>query len=160
MLSVTFQDEKVHSRATAEFGWRYTPYAYMLLEAARPAGRQDAAAAARPRLPRHVGLRGHAGRVAGRADRLPATPAGDPRPVEKLTVTQTLDERQADKGKLILEVKADGVGLVPDLDELCDDRAPPGFEVDEDRRPGRSAVKKFEEDADKNGDRLRADVGH
>ena len=36
--SVTFQTEDVHSRATAEYGWRVTPYAYLLL---RPAARRS-----------------------------------------------------------------------------------------------------------------------
>ena len=36
VISVTFQDEKVHSRAAAEFGWRYTPYAYILLKPRGP----------------------------------------------------------------------------------------------------------------------------
>jgi hypothetical protein len=41
-----------------------------------------------------------------------------PRPVKKLQLTQTLDERQADKGKLVLEVKATALGLVPKLDQV------------------------------------------
>ena len=36
VMSVTFQDEKVNSRATAEYGWRVTPYAYILLKARGP----------------------------------------------------------------------------------------------------------------------------
>ena len=36
MISVTFQDEKVNSRATGEYGWRVTPYAYLLLKARGP----------------------------------------------------------------------------------------------------------------------------
>src|SRR5262249_36569142 len=31
VLSVTFQSENVNSRATREYGWRITPYAYLLL---------------------------------------------------------------------------------------------------------------------------------
>lgn len=36
VVSVTFQDDKVNSRATAEYGWRVTPYAYLLLKARGP----------------------------------------------------------------------------------------------------------------------------
>ena len=36
VISVTFQDEKVNSRATSEYGWRFTPYAYLLLKARSP----------------------------------------------------------------------------------------------------------------------------
>ena len=36
VISVTFQDEKVNSRATSEYGWRVTPYAYLLLKARGP----------------------------------------------------------------------------------------------------------------------------
>src|SRR5262249_15524825 len=53
---------------------------------------------------------------------------GDPRPVRNLQITQILDERQADKGKLGLEIKATGLGLVGPLDETLA-LAPEGFEV-------------------------------
>ena len=72
-------------------------------------------------------------------------------------MTQTLDERQADKGKLILEVKAVGVGLVPDLERAVRRSTPAGFEITKTEDQG-VAVKKFEEDAEKNADRLGADV--
>ena len=36
VISVTFQDEKVNSRATSDYGWRVTPYAYLLLKARGP----------------------------------------------------------------------------------------------------------------------------
>ncbi len=67
VLSVTFETDKVHSRAAKEYGWRITPYAYLLAQAARAAGGQAAAVAPRSRFPRHVRLRRPAGRVAGRA---------------------------------------------------------------------------------------------
>jgi hypothetical protein len=149
VISVTFQDEKVHSRATEEFGWRYTPYAYVLL---KPRGPQVDKV---PPLRLDLDFLDTSGYVVMPVES-PAVPidardpSGDPRPVEKLTVTQTLDERQADKGVLLLEVKAVGVGLVPDLATLCGTIAPDGFEVAKTEDQG-LAVKKFEEDADKNG---------
>ena len=148
MISVTFQDEKVHSRATEEFGWRYTPYAYILL---KPRGPQVDKI---PPLRLDLDFLDTSGYVVMPVES-PAVPidardsAGDRRPIEKLTVTQTLDERQADKGVLVLEIKAIGVGLVPDLNELCTIE-PAGFEVTKTDDQG-VAVKKFEEDAEKNG---------
>ena len=53
-----------------------------------------------------------------------------PRPYENLNITQTLDERQAADGKLILEVRASARGLVPSLDEVMDLRRS-DFEVTE-----------------------------
>ena len=82
VLSVTFQDEKVNSKATGDYGWRVTPYAYLLLKARRPEDRQDPAAPAGPRLHGHLGLRGLARRVAddprGRRHR-PAEPSAPSR---------------------------------------------------------------------------------
>ncbi|MBX9627511.1 MAG: hypothetical protein K2X82_27165 [Gemmataceae bacterium] len=147
VLSVSFQDEKVHSRATQEFGWRYTPYAYILL---KPRGPQVDKI---PPLRLDLDFLDTSGYVVMPVE-TPAVPIdakdpmGDARPVDKLVVTQTLDERQADKGVLILEVKAVGQGLVPDLKELCDP-AFDGFEVTKTEDPP-VGVKKFEEDADRN----------
>jgi hypothetical protein len=75
--------------------------------------------------------------------------SGDRRPIEKLTVTQTLDERRANTGVLVLEIKATGVGLIPDLNDLCTVESA-GFEIAKTDDQG-VAVKKFEEDAEKNG---------
>ena len=38
VLSVTFQEPDIHSRAAEEYGWRITPYAYLLLKPSGPAG--------------------------------------------------------------------------------------------------------------------------
>lgn len=45
---------------------------------------------------------------------------GDARPLSELSLTQTLDERAAKDGKLSLEVKAVGRGLIPRLEDLVD----------------------------------------
>lgn len=147
VVSVTFQDEKVHSRAAAEFGWRYTPYAYVLL---KPRGPQVDKI---PPLRLDFDFLDTSGYVVLPVES-PVVPidardaSGDARPVEKLAVTQILDERQAEKGVLLLEVKAVGLGLVPDLADLCT-VAPEGFEIAKADDQG-LAVKKFEEDADRN----------
>ncbi len=145
VVSVAFQDEKVTSRADAEFGWRYTPYAYILL---KPRGPQVDKI---PPLRLDLDFLDTSGYVVMPVES-PAVPidarssTGDPRPVDKLIVTQTLDERQADKGVLLLEVKATGVGLVPDLKTLTGDYQPTGFEISKTEDQG-LAVKKFDENA-------------
>jgi hypothetical protein len=63
---------------------------------------------------------------AGRLDARPER--GQARPAEKLQVTQTLDERQADQGKLILEIKTSSLGLTPELNELLE-LAPEEFDI-------------------------------
>jgi hypothetical protein len=147
VISVSFQDDKVTSRADREFGWRYTPYAYILL---KPRGPQVDRL---PPLRIDLDFLDTSGfmilPVESPAVHIDCHDAvGDPRPLEKLTVTQTLDERQADKGILLLEIKATGVGLIPELNELCEVN-PDGFVVDKVEDQG-LAVKKFEEDLDHN----------
>jgi hypothetical protein len=76
-----------------------------------------------------------------------AKPAkGKARPVRKLQIAQTLDERQAEQGKLILEVKATGLGLVPELDQLVT-LLPGEFDVKSTDDQGVS-VSKFDPDGD------------
>jgi hypothetical protein len=118
VLSVTFQDENVNSRSIeGEYGWRYTPYAYLLVKARGP--QIDKLPSVRldldfldtsgyvilpiesPALP-----------IDARPDKAPA------RPYRNVQVTQILDERQADEGKLLLEIKATAQGLAPRLDEI------------------------------------------
>ncbi len=125
VVSVTFQADDVHSR---ERPAGLARHALRLLAAEKPwaADRQVADAEDGPRLSRHVGLRGVADRFGGAADRF--GPREDDAPCEKLAITQTLDERRAQEGKLILEVKATAHGLVPPLDEMLDMRVE-GFEV-------------------------------
>lgn len=127
--SVTFQSEEVNSRATDDYGWRMTPYAYMLLTAKSP--KVDRL----PPLRLDLDFLDTSGYVILPIES-PTVPIDASkeqvaaRPFEKLKVTQTLDERQAQEGKLIVEVKATALGLVPRLDEILD-VAQPGFEVEE-----------------------------
>ena len=105
VISVTFQDEKVNSRSTSEYGWRFTPYAYLLLKARSP--KVDKIAPVRLDLD-FMDTSGYVILpVESAALPIDAKPAkGGVRPHEKLQITQSLDERQAKDGKLILEVKA------------------------------------------------------
>ncbi len=145
VLSVTFQSDKVNSKADAEYGWRVTPYAYLLVKARGPQVDKM------PPLRIDLDFLDTSGYVVlpieSPAVPLDAKPErGETRPARKLQVTQTLDERQAAQGKLILEIKASALGLVPDLDQLLD-VAPQEFEVVKTDDQGVS-VSKFDPDSD------------
>ena len=116
VMSVTFQDEKVNSRATSDYGWRVTPYAYLLLKARSP--KVDKV----PPLRLDLDFMDTSAMSCCRSSRprFRSTHArqGVGSPFEKLQLTQTLDERQAAQGKLIVEIKAAARGLIPDLDQL------------------------------------------
>ncbi|MGK0187119.1 MAG: hypothetical protein ACI9R3_002905 [Verrucomicrobiales bacterium] len=127
VMSVTYHSEKIESRGDIEDGWRVTPYAYLLL---KPKGPEvDSIPALQldfdfldtsgfavlpiesPRIP---------------IDSRPVAPGA--RPIENLKITQTLDERQAKDGKLVLEVRASAHGLLPEFDDLLD-FAPEQFDI-------------------------------
>jgi hypothetical protein len=142
VLSVTFNDPQAKSKADPEYGWRLTPYAYLLL---KPRGPQvDRVPPLRLDLD-FLDTSGYA--VIPVESPALAIDAGDSaregRPYEKLSLTQTLDERQAKDGKLILEVKASAIGLLPELAEIVDlsgaDRS--GFDVAKTDDRGNSVVK-------------------
>ena len=145
VLSVTFQEPDVNSKADEEYGWRITPYAYLLLKARGP--EVDKIAPMRLDLD-FLDTSGYAMLpvetptvpVDAAAKKVPA------RPSSEVTLTQTLDERQAADGKLILELRASGRGLMPTLTELVELNVP-GFqqtEVD----GGDLSVTEFDKDAD------------
>ncbi len=143
-MSVTFQDEKVNSKATSEYGWRVTPYAYLLLKARGP--KIDKV----PPLRLDLDFMDTSGYVVLPVESptipVDASPAkGSVRPFEKLQLTQTLDERQAAQGKLIVEIKAAARGLVPDLDQLVS-LDQPGFEREKIDDQGVS-VTKFDQES-------------
>ncbi len=144
VMSVTFQDEKVNSKATNEYGWRVTPYAYLLLKARSP--KVDKV----PPLRLDLDFMDTSGYVVlpveSPAIPVDATPAkGAVRPFEKLQITQTLDERQAGQGKLVVEIKAVARGLVPDLDQILT-LDQPAFEREKTDDQGVS-VSKFDQDS-------------
>jgi hypothetical protein len=147
VLSVTFQTDKVNSRATQEYGWRITPYAYLLL---KPRGPQVDKI---PPLRMDLDFLDTSGYVILPVES-PAVPIdaraerGAPRPTRKLQITQILDERQADQGKLGLEIKAMAVGLVGNLDEILKVE-PEGIEVVKADDQGLS-VAKFDDKGDDN----------
>ncbi|QDT41944.1 hypothetical protein Pan241w_20240 [Gimesia alba] len=125
--SITFQSEDVHSRATEKYGWRVTPYAYLLLKPKGPEVDKI------PSLTLDMDFMDTSGYAVIPVSSPPlpidaAPEQGDLRPFKKLQITQTLDEREAKEGKLKLEVRATGVGLIPDLDQIVDLK-PKEFEI-------------------------------
>ncbi|MGE3818315.1 MAG: hypothetical protein AB7I30_02680 [Isosphaeraceae bacterium] len=145
VLSVTFQDEKVTSKASAEYGWRVTPYAYVLLKVKSPEVDKI------PPLRLDLDFLDTSGYVVLPVESpvvpIDAGPVSPPaRPSDQLVITQTLDERQAEIGKLVLEVKAVGRGLVPEFDQILD-LDTPGFRVTKTEDQGLS-VSKFDPEAD------------
>lgn len=128
VLSVTFQSEDVHSRADErDYGWRVTPYAYVLL---RPLGPEiDTIPSLRLDLD-FLDTSGYAV-LPIESPEVPIDASagqGEARPFRNLAITQTLDERQAEEGKLILEIKASADGLVPALDDILEVDSK-GFEI-------------------------------
>src|SRR5690606_28434743 len=119
VLSITFNHPDVNSKADTEYGWRRTPYAYLLLKARGP--EVDTL----PPLQIDLDFLDTSGYavlpVASPPVPLDASRASpEPRPHENLEITQILDEREAKEGRLRLEIRATCNGLVPDLEQLLD----------------------------------------
>jgi hypothetical protein len=120
ILNVTFQNaESMESHPTEKEGWRVTPYAYILLKT-----RGSEVDRIAP-LELDLDFLDTSGYVVIPVE----SPAvvidaskerGTPRPIADLKITQTLDERQSDEGKLIVEISAKAKGLVPELEEILD----------------------------------------
>ena len=145
VLSVTFEDPEVTSRATEEDGWRITPYAYMLL---KPRGPEVDTI---PSVQLDLDFLDTSGYAVIPIETAPmpidAQPEiGKTRPIADVVITQTLDERQSSDGKLMLEVKATARGLVPSLDQLLD-VSPQGFKVTNTDDQGVS-VSKFDKEGE------------
>lgn len=130
ILSVTFQVPEVASKPAQLTGWRKTPYAYLLLKARGP--QVDRL----PPLKLDLDFLDTTG-YAILPIESPALPLDcqldtpEPRPYQLKNLTQILDERQADKGELIVEIKTTGHGLIPDLKTLFPQLDYPGFQLAE-----------------------------
>ncbi len=127
VLTVTFENPKnIRSRPALQSRLRVTPFAYLLL---KPLGPQVDKL---PTIKLNLDFLDTSGYVvmpiATPIVPIDATSPQQPRPYTNLSVVQTLDERQAADGKLILEVKATAKGLVPELDQILDVKVP-GFEI-------------------------------
>ncbi|MBL9077355.1 MAG: hypothetical protein JNL08_07625 [Planctomycetes bacterium] len=138
VLSVTFNGDQMTSRPSGVPGWRTTPYAWLLLRARGPQVDRI------PTLKLDFDFLDTSGYVVLPIGSSPvaidASSDGGPRPCSDLKVVQLLDERRADEGKVVLEVKASAKGLVPDLDALLRVDAP-GFRVDKRDDQGASVVR-------------------
>ncbi|MBI5362800.1 MAG: hypothetical protein HZA53_06445 [Planctomycetes bacterium] len=144
VLSVTFNQPNVRSIATETFGWRVTPYAYVLM---KPKGPQvDRVPPLRLDLD-FLDTSGYAVLpIESAVLPIDASPdQGDERPYKNLKVVQTLDERQAKDGKLLLEVKATALGIPPPLEAFLD-LPMNGFDVAKKDDQTASVVKFDEED--------------
>ena len=147
--AITFADDKVQSRGCGRPGWRETPLAYVLLKA------KDGAVDRLPSFHFDLDFQDQRGQVVlpvessivlldARPDRAPA------RPVTEVAVTQILDDREAAAGKLTLDIRATGRGLVPELKELLDVGLP-GFVIAKTNDSGANLAK-----LDTEGDDLAA----
>ena len=121
VLSVTFESPKqMRSRPLAgREGWRETPYAYVLL---KPRGPEVDIL---PELKLDLDFLDANGFVVIpiNSAAMPLNATGTPvdlRPLDNLQIVQTLDERLADEGTLVLEIKATATGLIPSLDKILD----------------------------------------
>lgn len=125
--SVTFNQEKAGSKADSEYGWRRTSYAYILLQAKGPEVDRV------PPLKIDLDFNDVTGYVVLPISS-PVVPIDasakevETRPYDNVSVTQILDERRADEGILVMEVKVQADGLVPDLEEIVN-LDPADFEV-------------------------------
>jgi hypothetical protein len=139
IVSVTFHDDKVEPRGFGRPEWRETPIAYVLLKA------KDARVDRIPALQLDLDFLDRRGKVIlpiesqvllldARPDRPPA------RPLDKLALTQILDERELKSGRLTLEIKAAGRGLIPDLADVIDPGLP-GFQLEKTNDHGLTITK-------------------
>ena len=145
VLSVTFETEKVTSSPLPEAGWRVTPYAYLLLKAKSP--KVDRL----PPVKLDLDFMDTSGYVI-----LPVESAtvavncnaekSAPRPFRDVQITQILDERQSADGKLIVEIKSTGHGLMPPVGELVELEKIPSFTVEKIDDQG-LAVSRFDEES-------------
>lgn len=142
VLSVTFNGEAMTSKPTDAPGWRATPYAYLLLKSRGP--QIDKIPPVQIDFD-FLDTSGYTVLPVGSAPvAIDASAGSGPRPFEGLEVTQLLDERRADEGKVTLEIKAACKGLVPALDTILAIEAP-GFVVKTTDDQGASVVRFTEE---------------
>jgi hypothetical protein len=144
VLSVTFNSEAMQSKPGSVPGWRSTPYAFLLLKARGPQVDRI------PQIQLDFDFLDTSGftvlPVGSSTVTVDASGAAAPRPFADLEITQLLDERRLDEGKVTLEIKAKCKGLVPDLDRILQLDLP-GFTISKRDDQGAS-VTKFHEDQD------------
>ena len=118
VVSVTFiSPDEMESRPLEQEGWRTTPFAYVVLKAI--GAEVDRIAPLRIDMDfldtsGYVVIPVESPAVVVDASSESVTD----RPVSDLVITQTLDERMAEEGKIVVEVSATAKGLVPPLDQI------------------------------------------
>lgn len=145
VLSVTFETEKVTSSPLPEPGWRVTPYAYLLLKAKGP--KVDRI----PPVKLDLDFMDTSGYVILPVESPTVAVSCNsektaPRPFRDVQMTQILDERQSADGKLIVEIKSTGHGLMPPVGELVELDKIPSFTVEKIDDLG-LAVSRFDEES-------------
>ena len=144
ILSITFNSEKMEALQDADPAWQRTPYAYMLLQARGPHVDRI------PQIKMDLDFNDMSGftilPIGSSPVVVDASLASETRPFSKLEVTQLLDERKIDEGKVTLEIKAKSWGMVPDLESFLDLKTP-GFVVKKRDDQGASVVR-FSDDQD------------
>ena len=119
VLSITFNHADSTSSPTNQPGWRVTPYAYLLLKARGPAVDKI------PSLKMDMDFLDTSGYVVLPIASSPLSIDAGQEPVSRpspsqLQLVQVLDERQAQNGRLIVEAKALGQGLMPPLEKVLE----------------------------------------
>ena len=118
VVSVTFiSPDEMDSKPLETDGWRTTPFAYVVLKAI--GAEVDRIAPLRIDMDfldtsGYVVIPVESPAVVVDASSETVTD----RPVSDLVITQTLDERMAQEGKIVVEVSATAKGLVPPLDQI------------------------------------------
>jgi hypothetical protein len=125
--SITFSSDKVKSRGINKPGWRETPLAYIQLKA------RDESIDRIPPIQMDVDFMDSRGQVVlpiqSQVQLIDARSDSSPvRPVSNLEITQIIDDRELKDGRLLLEIKTTGNGLIPELDDMLD-MTIPGFTV-------------------------------
>ena len=144
VLSVTFNSEGMTSKSSDAPGWKHSPYAYLLLKARGPQVDRI------PTIQLDFDFLDTSGftilPVGSSPVVIDASTKAEPRPFAEVELSQLLDPRRADEGKITLEIKAKAKGLVPPLESLLQLDLP-GFVVSKRDDQGAS-VTKFHEDQD------------
>ena len=117
IVSVAFRgEEAMKSRPSVERGWRVTPYAYVALQARGSEVDRVSPVAI------DMDFLDTSGYVIVPVEStelvVNCSAPVSTRPIHDLKLTRTLDERQIEDGKLIMEVSATGKGLIPNLEDL------------------------------------------
>jgi hypothetical protein len=146
VVSVTFNRPETHSKALPEYGWRVTPYAYLLLKPRGPEVDRI------PPLRLDLDFLDTTGYAVIPIESAPvpivaSDATGEARPFSKLRLTQTLDERRAREGVLAVEIKGTALGLLPKLETLLDWQ-PAEFDLVKSDDAGASVIKFDDEGAD------------